>query len=320
MKLAPIVIFAFDRPAEFKRLLSSLTCCRLFFESEVYIFVDGPRNSLQDSAVQDVIALSNSLEHSRKNLIVRERNFGLKTSLRDGISSVLASHETVIVIEDDLVVSPDILVYFNDALNKYSSERSVFSICADFPLEAMASNKVGAFLPHGSSWGWATWRDRWQEISFDIASIEVLLQSRDFRRRLNGFGLRDFYRMLRDEQEGIISSWFVYWQLTIARNSGVSLFPPHPLISNLGFSNGTHGGRFNLFTLFGHAQKTIGKYDFQLPENVNVDWRIHNAFVSSSEWRLLRINSVLGRLKRRGLAKFLLLRRLLDSCGKFHSG
>lgn len=42
--LAPIIIFAFNRPEALKRLNKSLASNYLYEESEKFIFIDGPRN------------------------------------------------------------------------------------------------------------------------------------------------------------------------------------------------------------------------------------------------------------------------------------
>jgi hypothetical protein len=61
-------------------------------------------------------------------LVERERNFGLARSIIDGVSQVLGSHGRVIVVEDDLLLSPHFLRYMNDGLALYADNERVASI------------------------------------------------------------------------------------------------------------------------------------------------------------------------------------------------
>ena len=58
-----------------------------------------------------------------KKVIVNEENKGLKNNILDGIDYVLQENESVICLEDDLVVSKYFLSYMNNALEKYQNEK-----------------------------------------------------------------------------------------------------------------------------------------------------------------------------------------------------
>src|SRR3546814_16835656 len=70
---------------------------------------------------------------------------------------MLEQHEAVIVIEDDLLLSPYFLKYMNDALYHYRDDQRVasihgYSLPPDRPLPETY------FLKGADCWGWATWR------------------------------------------------------------------------------------------------------------------------------------------------------------------
>jgi hypothetical protein len=91
----------------------------------------------------------------------------------DGITRVLSEHESVIVVEDDLVVSPAFLPYMREALKLYRFSTGVFSVSGynyprkilpargDFPYDAF-------FVMRRMCWGWGTWRDRWRKADWEI--------------------------------------------------------------------------------------------------------------------------------------------------------
>ena len=59
-QLAPIVIFAFNRPNHLAELLKSLSQNKEFAESELYIYVDGPRDSSGLKLVQETREVAKS--------------------------------------------------------------------------------------------------------------------------------------------------------------------------------------------------------------------------------------------------------------------
>ena len=55
--LAPVVVFAYNRPVHLQRTLDALAACRLADACEVHAFADGPRTEAAAPAVADVRAV-----------------------------------------------------------------------------------------------------------------------------------------------------------------------------------------------------------------------------------------------------------------------
>ena len=71
----------------------------------------------------------------------------------------------VIVLDDDIVPAADCLRYFEWAGEKYRDDREVFTVSAYAretppPARYHSVRRLRWFTP----WGWATWRDRWEEM------------------------------------------------------------------------------------------------------------------------------------------------------------
>lgn len=101
--LAPIVIFAFNRPESLRRLIDSISQSKLYEESDKFVYVDGPRNEEEKVLVDQTIAIAKSITD---NVIVSETNKGLGNSIIGGISEVIERYGRVIVLEDDLWCAP----------------------------------------------------------------------------------------------------------------------------------------------------------------------------------------------------------------------
>ena len=118
---APIVIFAYKRADKLKACIDSLTEAHGHENCEVYIFADGAKdNNDRDSveAVREYLSeLSRFNSFKSLDVIKREKNIGLASNVISGVTEVIQRYGKVIVLEDDLVVSKDYIVYMNDALD-----------------------------------------------------------------------------------------------------------------------------------------------------------------------------------------------------------
>ena len=135
--LAPIAIFAYNRPDRVAALMDSLKASDGFAESPVTIFVDGPKRPGDLSAVEEVRSYVKSLDLPNVVCSFQDSNRGLRNSIFAGVTKLVDSYDRVIVLEDDLVVSPVAIQYFNESLLHYEHAQRVWSIAGyayDVPL------------------------------------------------------------------------------------------------------------------------------------------------------------------------------------------
>mgnify|MGYP006309741777 CR=1 FL=1 len=120
LKLAPIVLFVYNRPEHTKRTIKALKNNKLAQESELFIFSDGEKSSNDYQNVKKVRKIINNII-GFKNIKVFESeiNKGLADSVIDGVTKIINDYEKVIVLEDDLITSKNFLSYMNRALNFY---------------------------------------------------------------------------------------------------------------------------------------------------------------------------------------------------------
>lgn len=126
---APIVLFTFKRLDTLFQTVEALQNNRLSINSDLIIFSDAGRNEEEKIAVAAVREYINTISGFRSVTInVAANNKGLAKSIIDGVSSILEQYETVIVLEDDLVISPNFLEYMNQALTFYRDEKRYFQL------------------------------------------------------------------------------------------------------------------------------------------------------------------------------------------------
>jgi len=171
MKLAPIIIFTYKRLGTLKQTISTLKDNSLASKSELFVFADGPKNENDADSVNQVRDYIKQIDGFKSvKCFFSETNKGLASSVIAGVSDVFKTYDSAIVLEDDLLLTPNFLTFMNQALDVYTSSNKVFSISGySFSLNpSLKDDEDAYFLNRGWSWGWATWKDRWEHIDWEV--------------------------------------------------------------------------------------------------------------------------------------------------------
>jgi hypothetical protein len=144
-------------------------------ESELFIFCDAPKRQEDQESVKQVREVVRSKKWcGTVNIIERETNLGLANSIIRGVTDLCDEYGSVIVIEDDLILSPFFLDYMNKALNLYKDAHHVMQISGYmFPVKLELETDA-IFLPFPTSWGWATWQNSWKYLDLSMSGYEKL--------------------------------------------------------------------------------------------------------------------------------------------------
>lgn len=244
MSLAPIALFVYNRPMHTQQALDALSKNPESKNSILYIFCDGAKN-INDytemqaiQAVQDIIHAENRFETVLIN--ISKTNKGLAPSLIEGITSVVAKHGSIIVLEDDIICSPFFLQYMNQSLEVYLNDKDTLAIgaCNYFNINKSSINTF--FLPVVDTWGWATWADRWQLFEPDSHKLLQQIEEKKIKEKFDLYGIYPFYNMLQMQADGEISSWAIRWQAVAYLNNKKTLYPNPALSQHIHSNNATH--------------------------------------------------------------------------------
>lgn len=269
MNIAPIVLFAYNRPEHLRRTLLSLQRNALARDSQLYAFVDGPKNPDDELLVSAVRRQLADLQgFASIKLQVRDYNLGLARSVIAGVSEVLAEHDRVIVLEDDLVSGHHFLTFMNRALDRYAGSPRIFSVSGyiyPYTLRAGYGPDV-LLLPRCSTWGWGTWRNRWDKADWAMVDARERLDDPTYCESLQKGG-KDLPAMLRQWLDGKIDSWGLPWSCTHAQHEAFALFPVRNHIINIGLDgSGVHCS----VGCLGNGQLSA-QSSYEMPENIAPD-------------------------------------------------
>ena len=241
--LAPIVVFTYNRPEHTQRTLNALLINPLANESDIIIYSDSARTANHNKAVDEVRSYLSELTGFRSiKVIHRDKNFGLAESIIQGVTEVLQQSEKVIVLEDDMVVSPYFLEYMNEALEQFVDDDRVISVHGYvYPVDIELPEAF--FLPGADCWGWATWRRGWALFNSDGQYLLDELVRRHLIQEFDYNGAYPFLNMLKEQIKGENDSWAVRWYASAFLTNKLTLYPGRSLVNNIGNdSSGTHCG------------------------------------------------------------------------------
>jgi putative methyltransferase (TIGR04325 family) len=240
---APIALFVYTRPDHARRTVEALLKNPEASGSDLIVFSDAARTQDKEEAVHHVREYVTGIQGFRSLTVHhRPQNYGLAKSIIEGVTQVLADHERVIVLEDDLETSPHFLRYMNEALDRFAEEERVISVHGYvYPVHKPLPEAF--FLRGADCWGWATWRRGWAQFNPDGQFLHDELKRQNLLKAFDFNGAYSYSAMLKGQINGSNDSWAVRWHASAFLANKLTLYPGRSLTHNIGNdSTGTHCG------------------------------------------------------------------------------
>ena len=277
-ELAPIALFVYNRLSHVQKVIDALKKCDLASESIIYIFSDGPRLGDVDN-VDNVRRYLAEIEGFQKiEIINRKENWGVEKSIIEGISYVMNLHKCAIILEDDTVVSKGFLKYMNKALCLYENTKQVFYISGySYLRKPVVDLPQCMFFRMPSTWGWATWNDRWEKFHNNNFDVENILKNKTVLKKFTfDYANTDWAITLCSQYREQEYTWDVWWHVITFINDGLVLVPNKSLVSNIGMDgSGVHHKGGNPYEVGGFDdQHKITKFPLKICEDRHYKRRI----------------------------------------------
>lgn len=229
MNLAALII-GYSRPAGILNLIKSLT---LNGVTRIYISIDGPKNA-RDIKNQQIIQKVISDYYNDKSVQIKvlkqEINLGIAVSVIGAIDWFFSQEDYGLILEDDLLISPDFLNYANICLEKYSNIPNVWMISGSQLLSGLSSKSETIWVNYPMIWGWATWANKWKEMRSSLIEDKntTFSQSLNYRNLYWKVGAK---RVL----SGKVDTWDTPLAFEFKVQNKFCILPPLNLVSNIGF-------------------------------------------------------------------------------------
>ncbi|NVN96215.1 MAG: glycosyltransferase [Bacteroidetes bacterium] len=242
MKIAPIVLFVYNRPLHTQKTIDALLKNNLASESELYIFSDGykdtDKNQTQVENVRNYIKTIKGF----KNIIIfeRKKNLGLSRNIIDGVTSIIDKYGKIIVLEDDLLTSTYFLKFMNEALSLYEHQDEVISVHGYiYPIKEELPETF--FIKGADCLGWGTWKRGWDLFNPDASILLNKIIKENKTKEFNYGNSYPYFKMLKKQAEGNVDSWAIRWYASAFLKEKLTLYPYKSLV----FHNGSDGSGTN---------------------------------------------------------------------------
>ncbi len=199
----PVLLISFNRP---EMTLGAIENIKLFRPRKVYFSVDGPRKQYPYDLekVRNCQELSKKIDWDCEVIeIFSEVNYGSGEWPYRSISKTLEIEDRILIIEDDVRISPDFYEVLKDLMIRYEENTEIFAICASNISQAKSPAHLDDyfFTRYFSGWGWATWANRWENYDFIIPKENKLT----------------FWFLLKENRFNILVSLYFYLNLYLIR-------------------------------------------------------------------------------------------------------
>ena len=279
-KSTPLAVFAYNRPRHLSKTLHALSKCRRIQECLVFIYCDGSNNPKHDDLVEETRIVAKKYAKMMGWLVVeRSVNLGCDQSIINEVTKLCKDFGRVIVIEDDIYVSPAFISFMLESLDHYENNVNVYQIAGFSYSNNRLSSGDSFFIPLTNSWGWATWERAWKSFKINYEQANNLLLNKKFCHNFDLNGSYPYSHMLQDDISRIENKWDIWWYFSVFLNRGLVLYPVSSIVYNIGFdSSGLHCGNENFNAIsIKELENFDGRNSFTFPNLVQID---HSAFNS----------------------------------------
>lgn len=296
--LAPIVLFTYKRLDTLQQTVNALAANYLADESDLIIYSDGGKNSEDQLIIETTRAFLKTITGFKTISIYESTvNKGLATSIIDGVTEVTNKCGKAIILEDDLVTSKNFLVFMNNALAFYQDNPKILSISGYSPIINGIDPTDVYYTFRSSSWGWATWANRWNKIDWSCSYYFSSFRN-DWmaKMRFNHMG-SDMSLMIKRQMQNKIDSWAIRFSF---HQFEYKLFSVHPAISkveNIGLSEKDATNTVQKYNRFKSSFDTTELSVFNFNNDVQLNSLIIKQFTRNNSIRARILNKIFNVFK-----------------------
>ena len=284
-----VLFLVFNRPDTTKQVFEAIRQAK---PPKLYVAADGPRAEKPGEAEKcekvRQIATQVDWDCDVKTLF-RDKNLGCRMGVSSAIDWFFENEEEGIILEDDCLPSLSFFWFCEELLERYRRDMRVGQISGfNYGYKNKDLNYDYFFSKYPMIWGWATWKNRWENYSLVLENFEEIKNNKQFELIFSKKESDKRLKIFTQVKAGLIDTWDYQWSFTLYKNSQFTIIPRKNFILNLGFDNdSTHTAGKNpyeklklesLVSIIKHPNYIIQFKDLykQLNNSKNIIKRIFN--------------------------------------------
>lgn len=238
MTCPPVLFVIFKRVDQTEKVFEAIKVAK---PPKLFVVSDGARPQVpgETELVERCRKITEQVDWDCEvSRLYRAENLGSYYSIPDGISWFFSNVEEGVVLEDDCLPAPTFFRYCETLLEKHRNDSRIWWINGtniDFQHNETHGNGY-MFSKYPNSWGWASWRSRWQ------AHDQSMQHWRDSRKKKDNpvnslpFQKKLYWKSVFD-WAAAFPNWDYRVVCTCALNGGLACVPKVNQIKNIGIGD-----------------------------------------------------------------------------------
>lgn len=237
-EVVPIAMMAFIRPDLLQRVMDQLAKRA---PPLLYVISDGPRNEEEEILCKKSrdIALNPTWDCEVVTFFSDE-NRGIVDRFTKGLDFVFQDHDTVIYLEDDILLSSSFYDFATEMLEHYRDEPRVGHVNATNLIANFTNTHPNSYLfsNHPLIWGFATWKRMWKTYDISMPKWAEVDQNAMLRRHCFSQRERKDVRKMFNLHCGNTDPWSCdyQWIFNCLQREAFAVTPTKNLSLNIGFA------------------------------------------------------------------------------------
>lgn len=239
----PILLVLYNRPFETHNLFQQLHELK---PAKLYVAADGPIEQDQQDAANCFRARCVIMPEwpCKVKNFHNDIHLGKSKMIYQAIKWFFENENEGVILFDDCMPHLDFFPYCQELLKRYRDDKRVFHIGGvNLRKHVKALKRKHKkhddcsyyFSAYANTWGFATWKDRWEDFDMDISKLEganfnQLVKQYTRRPKERQYWQRRF-NLIKKTQEPI---WDYQYNFHIWLNSGLAITPTTNLVTNVG--------------------------------------------------------------------------------------
>jgi len=290
----PVLLITYKRPETTRLVLNEI---RKIQPLKLYISQNLYANKTDIKKHTETLEIIENIDwNCEVNYLRYQNHLSARDSIYNSISWFFENVEEGIILEDDCLPNESFFKFCEILLSKYKNNKEINMIAGTNYFEDLNDEMNYFYSKHFMVWGWATWKDRWQEFKLEDFSryyqeLQITSLKKYYSRRYIHYMNKRWKKSSRFE----IDTWDYQWVHHCLLKETFSIVPPRNLISNIGI-DGTNT-RFKTPSHFRELHELDKIQNFKneyIKQNIKYDNKI-TKYILNTPTKLLfnRIKSII---------------------------
>ncbi|MBQ5994436.1 MAG: hemolysin activation protein [Clostridia bacterium] len=237
-----VLLIFFGRADTFEKCFEAVRAVR---PRRLLLWQDGPRENRPDD-LENIKKCRRIAENIDWDCEVyrkyNEKNYGCDPSTFYSHKWAFSIVDKLIVLEDDIVATPDFFNFCREMLDRYEFDNRISRICGMNQVRGFECPDSYFFTSVGSVWGWASWKrvaDTWDEDYSFLDDENAMRLMRNYRKGDKSYP--HYEEVCRGHKAEGVPHWETVQTYARYFNSQLMITPSKNLIKNIGLgADSTH--------------------------------------------------------------------------------